>query len=315
MILTLLKNVVARRLDSLINARVDRACARKLAMVPQLVEFANSPPEQRQSYHDRGRTPLEGYPYFCELRERLVELGVKVEDTVVDISDFERWLEEYREVAANYRGLGDVMVQKCLEHYLSYRYLNLSAGDVFLDVAAAGSPFVDILRQRLGIDAYRLDLCYPPGIRGKNIGADAGDTGLPAGFAGAIALHCAFECFMGDADTRFVREASRLLTPGGRCVVLPLYLDETYFVATSPLCRQDEVIIDAGALKVWRDDGYQVPFSRHYSPPSFLDRVYSALPDDLEGTVYFVRNLPEVMRHFSGQRVYCYFVFYCRKRS
>jgi len=313
--LNFLKKLILRRFDALIAQRVERACEQKLALVPQLVDFANSLPEKKQSYHDRSRNPLEEYSYFCALRARLVELGVKVEDSIVDIVDFERWLEEYSELTANYMGLGDVMVQKCLEHYLSFRYLNLSAEDVFLDVAAAGSPFVDILSKRLAINAYRLDLSYPEGVHGRNIGADAGDTKLPTSFASAMALHCAFECFMGDNDIRFVKEASRVLKPGGRCVILPLYLDETYFVATSPYCNQDEVVIDSGALKLWRDDGYHVPFSRHYSPQSFMERIYSALPDDLESTLYFVRNLPEVMQHFSGQRVYCYFVFCCEKRG
>ena len=118
---------------------------------------------------------------------------------------------------------------------------------------------------------------------------------------------------MGDADVRFVHEAARILKPGGRYVIVPLYLDNTYFNSTSPYGYQDGVVIDSGALKVWRDDPYIVPFARHYSPESFVERVYSHIPNDMTGTVYFISNLPDVWKAFEGQRIYCYFLFRCTK--
>jgi len=35
--------------------------------------------------------------------------------------------------------------------------------------------------------------------------------------------------------------------------------------------------------KVWRDDEYKVPFSKYYSLDSFAERIYSRIPDDMEG--------------------------------
>ncbi|MDH3976048.1 MAG: hypothetical protein OEV42_17370 [Deltaproteobacteria bacterium] len=309
-----IKRILREYICDVVKAEVQQEASKIMALIPQLIEFTNSSPEEKQSYHDRSRAPLANYNYFLDLREQLSKSGVVVEDISINILDFEKWLEEYPEVDSYYKNAGNVYIEKCLEHYLSYRYLDMSSDDICIDVAAAGSPYADILRKHLKIKSYRLDMSYPEGIHGYNIGADAGSTTLTSGFASTLALHCAYECFMGNADIRFVREASRLLRPNGRYLITPLYLDATYFNATSPYCDQKEVIIDPEAHKIWRDDEYKVPFSRHYSPQAFSTRIYSNIPNDMDGKVYFVRNLPDVMHRFQNQRVYCYFMFYCEKR-
>ena len=118
---------------------------------------------------------------------------------------------------------------------------------------------------------------------------------------------------MGDADIRFVEEASRILDRKGRYGIVPLYLEDIHFVSTSPYCNQAEVMIEPEAKKVWRDDKYKVPFSRHYSPESFVSRIYSRIPGVMEGKVLYFRNLDEVMKNYPGQRVYCFFMFHCQE--
>ena len=205
--------------------------------------------------------------------------------------------------------MGDVFVEKCLEHYLAFRQLKISNDDVYIDIAASGSPWADILNKR-GIRSYRLDLGYPEGIHGINIGADAGNTKLPDRFCSVMSAQCAYECFMGDADVRFVSEAARILDKKGRYGIIPLYLEDTYFVATSPYCNQQNVKIEGEARRIWRDDEYKVPFSRHYSPEYFKERIYSSIPDSMRGKILYFRNLTDVMRHYPGQRIYCLFMFY-----
>lgn len=301
---------VGNKIRAIVQSEVDKRIAE---ILPPILEFHDSPQEMRQSFHDHTKDPVKNYGTYIAMRNQLDELGVRVEDAHIDVADFKKWLNSYPEIDAAYRGLADVYIEKCLEHYLSFTYLGFSPKDTFVDVAAAGSPFSELLHHRIGLTSYRLDLSYPKGIHNRDIGADAGDTGLPEGFASAMALHCAYECFMGDADIRFVREASRILVPGGRYVIVPLYLDNTYFVATSPYCNQNGIIFDSGALKVWRDDPYRVPFARHYSAQSFAERIYARIPSDMTGTVYFMKNLPDVWKAFEGQRIYCYFLFMCTK--
>lgn len=308
--LNTIKVRVGSKIRAIVRSEVDKRMAE---ILPSLLEFHNSPPEMRQSFHDHTKDPVNNYGIYVAMRDQLVQLGVKVEDVSIDVSDFRKWLKAYPQIDSTYRDSADAYIEKCLEHYLSFTYLGLTPNDTFIDIAAYGSPFAKLLHRRIGLTAYRLDLSYPKGIHGHDIGADAGETGLPENFATAMALHCAYECFMGDADVRFVQEAARILKPGGRYVIVPLYLDNAYYVATNPYGRQDGVIIDSGALKVWRDDSYRVPFSRHYSPQSFVERICSQIPDDMTGTIYFMQNLPEVGKSFEGQKIYCYFLFMCTK--
>jgi len=297
-----------------------------LPIIPQLIEFQNSAKEDRQSFYDHTKDPLGSISFYEGLKDRLMSAGVPVDSIAIDIHDFERWLNDFPEIRRHYVNMGDVFIQKCLEHYLTFKHLNISSGDVYVDVASSGSPWAGILNWRgagrgIGrkkedtVKAYRLDLSFPKGIIGTDIGADAGDTKLPDGFASVLSLQCAYECFMGDADIDFIKEANRILDKEGRYGIAPLYLADVHYISTSPYCNQAEIIIEPEARKVWRDDEYKVPFSRHYSPESFATRIYSTIPDDMEGKVLYFNNLADVMRHYTGQRIYCFFMFQCEKKE
>jgi len=272
----------------------------------QLKQFENCSAEERQSFYDENRN-------YYEFKERLIELGVPVKDIEIDINDFEMWRKMNPAMENSYKRLGDAFIEKLLEHYLTYTLLEIKVGDVFIDVAASGSPWADILSEK-GIESYRLDLSYERGINGRDIGADASDTKLPDNFASVLTLHCAYECFMGDADRLFIKEAERILKNNGRFAIVPLYFDPIYLILTSPYCDQGEVIIDPGAKKVWRDDKYKAPFSRHYSPEVFVKRIYSKL-NTMKGQLYFINNIAEIQQAYPDQKVYCYFVFVGRKNG
>jgi hypothetical protein len=224
-------------------------------------------------------------------------------------------LSDFPETKRHYEHMGDLFIEKCLEHYLTFRYLDISVDDVYIDVASAGSPWARILNTKIGTKAYRLDLSYLRGINGIDIGADASDTKLQAEFASVLSLQCAYECFMCDADIVFLEEANRILNKKGRYAIVPLYLADIHYVLSSPYCKQAEIIIEPEAKRVWRDDEYKVPFSRHYSPESFAERIYSRIPANMEGKMLYFKNLGEMMQHYTGQRVYCYFMFFCNKRE
>lgn len=311
-----IKSKLRSRIVTLIRQEVSREVASSMeTYFAQFVKFLQSPPEKKQSFHELGKNPKKNLHRICALSSRLCEIGITVKEMVVDVADFKSWLRKYDEIDKMYNNIGDAYIEKCLEHYISYRLMGLQVGDVFVDVAASNSPFASLIEKKEGVLGYRLDLAYKPGISGRDIGANAAVTGLPDGFADGLALHCAYECFAGDADTGFVKEAARLLKPKGRLVILPLYIDETHFITTSPFCDQRSVPVDLGAIRVWRDDEYVVPFSRHYSPDAFFSRVYSHIPAGMSGEIYFIKNLPELMSEFPEQRIYCFFVFLCKKQA
>lgn len=303
-----IKKKFAGYIKHLVDIEVDRRMNNILINLPQILEFNKSPIEERQSFYDLTKEPLKHQDTLNGIKQRLIDLGVNVEEASIDINEFEKWMIKFPEIVAKYQHLGDVKIEKCLEHYLTFQYLKISNTDSFMDVAAAGSPFVDILNKK-GIKSYRLDLAYPKGINGVNIGGDAGDSKLPDQFISSMALHCAYECFQGDADLKFIHESARILKDHGVVGIIPLYLDEVYYIATSPYCDQKNIEFDKEAKKVWRDDPYQVPFSRHYSPEAFYHRIFEKLPNNLKGKIVYFKNLPQLMKHFSGQRIYCNFLF------
>ncbi|MFH1836449.1 MAG: hypothetical protein ABH851_09700 [Methanobacteriota archaeon] len=276
-----------------------------ITIAKQVRAYHRSKEDERQNYYDKTFNPLA-------LRERFIVAGVPVEDARISLVDFERWLGEFDELSQFYQG-SDVHIEKCLEHYLSYKWLNLSQEDVYIDVAAASSVWAEILIKR-EITAYKLDLKYPAGINDVKIGAEAGDTGLPAGFASAMSLQCAYETFRGDADIRFIQEAKRVLNHRGRFAIIPLYTDETYFNMSSPYVNLSGIEVDEGAIRVWREDAYKEPFSRHYSPEAFAERIYSQIKG-LTGRIVYFTNLDEIRTNFNGQRIYCNFMFYCERSS
>jgi len=325
------KRKIAGKIQNVIGSAVKREIDGMLPIISQLIEYQNSGKEDRQSYYDHTKDPLKNKGFYASLKDRLLANGVPVQEVCVDITDFEMWLEDLPEIRNGYAKMDDVFVEKCLEHYLTYTHLKIRDNDVYIDVGAEGSKWADTLNRRgtgfrgrrseneesgwKGVRAYRLDLSYTKGINGINIGADAGDTRLPKGFASVLSLQCSFECFMGDADIRFVKEAGRILSQKGRYAIAPLYLEDIHFVSTSPYCDQANVKIDPGAKKVWRDDAFRAPFGRHYSPEVFFERIYSQVPADMSGRVLYFSNLDEIMRHYPSQRVYCFFMFLCEKRK
>ncbi|MFH0879140.1 MAG: methyltransferase domain-containing protein [Lentisphaerota bacterium] len=179
--------------------------------------------------------------------------GVAVRDYRISMEAFSDYVR--RADYAQYRAYGTgrmsrYRVEKILEHYVAADLLALKPGDVYLDIANAGAPTAKIYHELYGCDAYEQDLKYPEGIQGRRIGGDAANMPLPDGFASHMALHCSFEHFEGDADTRFIREAHRVLRPGGRLCILPLYMAGQYCVLTDPAvlsagdpCFDDDAIL------------------------------------------------------------------------
>ena len=123
-----------------------------------------------------------------------------------------------------------------------------------------------------------------------------------------MALHCAFECFQGDSDIRFVQEANRILKEKGRFGIIPLYIDSEYFVKTGPKCDKRIISVEPEAKWIWRDDKWdQEPFSRHYSPESLKSRIIDNIIDMKSEIIHFI-NLDELQSYYSGNRFYCNFM-------
>ena len=231
------------------------------------------------------------------LSGRLRELGVNVQSYRIDVNAFrEYWrAARYEEASPDYYGGNYVLfrTEKALEHLVSAELLRLQPGQVYIDVASSKSVVPEIFHRLFGVKVYRQDLTYPDGIHEDTIGGDAASMPVPDAFADAMALHCSFEQFEGDSDIRFIIEAQRVLKPGGRLCILPLYLSPNYVIGTDPLVAAAESV-DLGAEGIiYAVPRYNVRFARFYTPEKFVERVAKHC-GDLSLTVYDVTNHREV---------------------
>lgn len=140
-----IKGKITGKISNIIGASVRSEIENALPIIPQLIDFQNSAKEDRQSFYDHTKDPFESLGFYEDLKARLVAAGVPVKPVDIDIMDFERWINEFPEIRSHYKNMGDVFIEKCMEHYLTYRYLNISPDDVYIDVASAGSPWAEIL--------------------------------------------------------------------------------------------------------------------------------------------------------------------------
>lgn len=309
-----IKDQIDRRLRLLFREYLDDELERLLPLNVHYQRYIESTPADRQSQYDHTLDPAAHLPLFCSLKSRLLAAGVQVDEMKIDLADFEAWRRSVPGLDRFYQSFGDMQIEKCLEHYLVDRLLNLDGGDRYIDIASAGSPWASVLRQRK-IEAYRLDLIYPDGVHGMEIGANATATGLPEGFATALSTQCAFELFHGETDLGFLHEADRILAPGGRLAVLPLYLDDAYFLLQSPYALPPPGAERPEATVVWRDDHFRAPYSRHYSPEAFAREIHARLSPGLDARVYFIGNLEELMQAHPDQRIYCFYILHATKRQ
>lgn len=195
----------------------------------------------------------------------------------------------------------DLLNEKLLEHFVSLDLLGWSTGDSFgplIDVGAAVSPFADYVARRFGVQAYRLDLDYPPGVNGANIGAPADSIPLPDDSVGAMTLHCTIDHFEADADTGFIREAARVLRPGGRVCVLPVYLSDQPWNICDPRRFTRGIGFDREA-HVRGVLGYSNRFGRFYSLETLRRRVLDAAPERLGATLFKIEgDQPKVPNNY-----------------
>lgn len=211
----------------------------------------------------------------------------------------------------DYVGGSDSLVwdEKLLEHWIASKRLGLldyAASDVYVDVAAASSPWAHAVRVRQGVEAYAIDLesvgrtfKHLPYYRIENATA----TSFPDASLKGASLHCAYEMFLGDDDTRFVREVARILAPGGKVVILPLYL-HTHYCAYATREYFGKGYSDPAAKEYLRLDCMGVPSSRKYDAAMLKSRVLDPIVS--EGMSYVLlalRNKTEL-----GAGIYCHFI-------
>ena len=214
---------------------------------------------------------------------------VPVRPFFLDVDDFAVWR---RRAAYDERHPGYYrhnLLEKSLEHYVAATFLRLGPGMTYLDVASESATAAEVYERLYQAHSIALDLSFAPGLHGSKLGCNADAIPLSDHSIDAMALHCSFEHFEGDSDMGFIREAARLLRPGGRCVIAPLYLCQYYACLTDPLV--------AGACQAPFDPearivalrGWNNRHGRFYDVDRFVRRVW-ANRGSLDVTLYHLEN-------------------------
>lgn len=233
-----------------------------------------------------------------QLLANLGKEGISTGRYTIDVGAYYKYIAETVYPESYYGGGLDPannFTEKTLEHFVSFSFLNLQAGQLLIDVAAATSPFCEISLRRFNLmKAYQQDLIYTPGVNDNRIGGFAHEIPLKAESVDAVSLHCSLEHFENDSDTRFFQTLERILKPGGRCVVLPFYIANTYTIHLDPafnLLKSHHPVIDP--LAEVRYCKWKQYHSRHYDPPALQRRILKHCPL-LKLSVYKIENFREI---------------------
>lgn len=251
----------------------------------------------------------------CLIEEALTQEGIVPHDLCVDVASFETFKQEFDFPPEYYAGDTGVREEKLLEHYIAYTLGGIgefSAGERYVDVAAHNSPWVALLRTKHDISAVGIDLHIPDELlaTGFYFVEDATNTSFEDKSVALLSLQCAYEMFAGNDDVKFIDEAARILKPGGKAVIVPLYL-HTHHCFYASAEHYGTGPSDAGATAYIRREAIGVPFSRKYDPVTLKERLLSRIvANDLQYRLLVLRNPSDV-----DAGVYCRFVLEITKPS
>jgi predicted SAM-dependent methyltransferase len=147
--------------------------------------------------------------------------------------DYDRWLQSFLP-RQSFR-FPDTRVKKLLELYSSFTLLGIQAGDAVMDAAGGVISYISALNCA---ERYLQDIAIPEQTRSvlgngiRYVESDAAMIPLPDASIDKISCHHSFEHFQRDSDIAFIREVQRLLKPGGKACIVPIFIADQYIEVT-----------------------------------------------------------------------------------
>lgn len=212
---------------------------------------------------------------------------VEVIDYSITSDALASFMSDVRYPRYYYRGYS--RVRSALWHMVGLHLCDLERGNLVLDIGAHRGIWGRIARKKYRCDVFDVDLQYSPGIRGTQVGADAAAIPIPSNSVSHIVSFCAFNCMEGTSDIGLMKEATRLLRPGGKLVIVPLCIGDEHVNLYDPLICTQPHSFDPGARQVawWR---WGNNFGRWYDRSAFSKRVL-ANTTAFKKTIYRVRHI------------------------
>jgi SAM-dependent methyltransferase len=225
----------------------------------------------------------------------------------VDPADVKQFFQYFNFGSKFYGGNGPLFIEKVLEHYIAFQLAvkKMPIDGRYLDIAACNSPWAMILRDK-GYRADAVDL--EPSRAFSHLSyyhvMDATRLALPDSSIDCASLQCALEMFIRNADIQLMSELGRVLKPGGRVIVVPLYMHRSYCGYCTPEFWHQREYHDPDAMLYVNRDTFGVPFSRKYNVAQLKRRLLDPLPiHGMSFNLHVLRNGQEI-----DPAVYCHFV-------
>lgn len=234
--------------------------------------------------------------------EQFAGLGIVVKALPVNAFETRKFCElvNYSEVYPGYAGSN--FPEKCLEHFVASSLLAFSNDDILVDIVADDSPFAGIVHRVFDSTTFTQDSARPSGVDGDFIGGAPWELPLPDAFVSKVSLLSALEHCESDTDSRLFKELARVLHPGGKVVVAPLYMFTEPAILTDPTrSAESGVPFDPGTT-IHCVKGWGHRHGRFYSPQTLKDRILR-FSDQFRFTIYHVLGT----EHLTGS-IYLRFV-------
>jgi hypothetical protein len=239
------------------------------------------------------------------IRNQAIPLKVLSSETLsAEAYSFKEILMKNADWVKYYQG---IIADKWLEHFLSIYFLKPKDGEVMIDAASHWSPFSKIVREISNVKIYMQDMCFEPGIHKNLIGSECTNIPLPDDSIDLITVNNSIEHFEENRDALFLKEAYRLLKPGGRMCIVPLFISTVVVNMADPELDLSAVNFDPEAVLVSAKP-WKIQFARYYTPETFVQRLMKAVPQ-FEYEIISIRD----MNRFDPSLGYWQFVAYLRK--
>ena len=198
--------------------------------------------------------------------------------------DYERYFERHRDIYQIDKGRG-----KALEHALGLALLDFNRVQRYCDVASCASPLQQTFTEHYPrVEFWVQDLMYQDDLPRFRLGGFAQNLpSVPNDFFDALTLHNSFEHFMGNADSDFVAEVDRILSPTGACLILPIYVAATHRIYFDPVAVTPKLLrtYDRGAELIPVRGFARQEHARCYDASTLQERLISRLPPTLDATI------------------------------
>ena len=252
---------------------------------------------------------------LSNIEQDFIDLGISIINFQPSLSEFKKFQDQGWFPIGYHGGVeGAVWDEKLLEHWIAADKLGLMdfrENEVYVDVAAASSPWAKALREKRGINSFAIDL-GEIGDQYRNLSyyrvENATQTSFQDASVKGVSLHCAFEMFVGDDDVNLIYELARILQYGGKAVILPLYM-HTHHCGYSTAEYYGKGYADDAAKEYVRQDCSGIPFSRKYDANLLKYRILDTIESlGMRYQISILRNKEEFRNN-----IYCHFILEIEK--